>query len=321
MRFANKTTTGHCNVPQDTKKVKSADHDEDLAQWVKMQRMKKKYTDLRAKGIYVDPKNASISKERVDMLNSIGFQWILKEKPNLGWDKRFEQVLEYKSIHGHVNIPQSYVHVDPINPNVTNKLGRWVMKQRHEHSLKLRGMKTQLTDERQERLESIGFQWVATGYTKKSVPEFNATNKNDNANSNNGDDGGADKEDTNTTTTTRQQQLQQQLGDSAAANHNLHHPQQHLHPQAHYDTIDPHHHHHIDNAVVAGGGDGTGYYPMVLTNASATTQQGGLLPPHHDPHQQQHHQPNLHPPHHDGHHPHHHHPQGHEHHQGQQRWV
>jgi hypothetical protein len=43
------------------------------------------------------------------------------------------------------------------------------MKQRCQHSLKLRGEKSQLTDEREAKLNAIGFSWVAPGFSKKTV--------------------------------------------------------------------------------------------------------------------------------------------------------
>jgi hypothetical protein len=41
------------------------------------------------------------------------------------------------------------------------------MKQRSEYSLRLRGLKSQLTDERVEKLDSIGFSWVAPNFKRK----------------------------------------------------------------------------------------------------------------------------------------------------------
>lgn len=43
------------------------------------------------------------------------------------------------------------------------------MKQRCQHSLKLRGERSQLTDEREKKLNAIGFSWVAPGFSKKTV--------------------------------------------------------------------------------------------------------------------------------------------------------
>lgn len=63
-------------------------------------------------------------------------------------------------------VPFNYV-------NQHGRLGRWVNKQRHEMTLKLRGEKSQLTDERETRLNEIGFRWVAPGFQKKTVKDWN----------------------------------------------------------------------------------------------------------------------------------------------------
>lgn len=56
-------------------------------------------------------------------------------------------------------------------------------------TLKLRGEKSQLTNEREARLNEIGFRWVAPGFQKKTVKDwnnphetFNAAETNDNRN-------------------------------------------------------------------------------------------------------------------------------------------
>jgi hypothetical protein len=43
------------------------------------------------------------------------------------------------------------------------------IQQRCQHSLKLRNEKSQLTDEREKKLNDIGFSWVAPGFSKKTV--------------------------------------------------------------------------------------------------------------------------------------------------------
>lgn len=99
-------------------------------------------------------------KERQEKLEEIGFQWRIA-KPPVGWDNRFEQLKEYLRLNGDCNVPQSFPQDKPF--------GRWVMKQRCEHSQKMRGLKSQLTVEREARLNAIGFEWVAPGFHKKTV--------------------------------------------------------------------------------------------------------------------------------------------------------
>jgi hypothetical protein len=119
--------------------------------------------DLKAAGMR--PKRAKqrpcLSKEREAKLEAIGFQWKVAKTP-VGWERRFEQLLEYQRIHGDTNVPQSFP------PD--KSFGRWVMKQRCEYSLKLRNLKSQLTDDRERRLNEIGFSWVAPNFKRKTVP-------------------------------------------------------------------------------------------------------------------------------------------------------
>lgn len=61
------------------------------------------------------------------------------------WERRYQDLLEYKNMYGHCNVPQ----------NISDKpqLGYWVCKQRTEYQ---RGT---LNPERKRRLEEVGFQW------------------------------------------------------------------------------------------------------------------------------------------------------------------
>ena len=61
------------------------------------------------------------------------------------WGRRYNQLIEFKEVHGHCNVPQRYA------PNV--ELGRWVKDQR---TFKTKG---KLSEDRIELLEAIGFSW------------------------------------------------------------------------------------------------------------------------------------------------------------------
>jgi hypothetical protein len=100
-----------------------------LGRWVAAQRLAK-------------TKNFLIA-EREAKLNSIGFVWDLV---STDWDTRWEQLVEYKQANGdcNVSLKQSGQHI---------KLGTWVAKQRYLKK------KTQLSDEREEKLNAIGFCW------------------------------------------------------------------------------------------------------------------------------------------------------------------
>lgn len=66
------------------------------------------------------------------------------------WDKRYEQLVQFKLEHGHVCVPQKWAQ----NP----QLGAWVNKQRVKYKLHLR-RKGPLTEERVMLLQDLGFNW------------------------------------------------------------------------------------------------------------------------------------------------------------------
>jgi len=119
-----KNVHGHCNVPQKWRENPILGH------WVSRQRAAKKEGQLEQK--------------RIEKLNSIGFVWDVK---NASWEEMFAQLVEYKTVHGHCNVPNKY----PQNP----ELGRWVAVQR---TSKKNGT---LSGEYIERLDKIGFVWKA----------------------------------------------------------------------------------------------------------------------------------------------------------------
>jgi len=97
-----------------------------------------------------------MTDERVQKLESIGFQWSLsfgdvirgdKTRKNI-WDARFHELVAFKAKHGHCNVPSR-----------SGKLGRWVNRQREQYRLSKVGKSSYMTDERVQKLESIGFQW------------------------------------------------------------------------------------------------------------------------------------------------------------------
>jgi hypothetical protein len=119
-----KEANGDCNVSRrDRQNI-------ELGRWVAGQRQAKK-TFL-------------LSEEREAKLSSIGFAWsIISNK--VDWNVRFEQLVEYKEAVGDLNVPLKICR----NP----QLGRWVQLQRLENK------RNALTNERWEKLNSIGFDW------------------------------------------------------------------------------------------------------------------------------------------------------------------
>ena len=134
---------GHADVPQHFAKNRS------LGSWVNVQRNQYR---LRKGG-----KKSSITEERIQLLESVGFKWKTKRSyrteftMNTPWSVRFEELKEFVKRNGHANLPTKY----PTNAS----LPRWAENQRQQYRRRQEGKQSSMTDERIKLLESIGFQW------------------------------------------------------------------------------------------------------------------------------------------------------------------
>jgi len=119
-----KQVHGHCNVP-------STFEDKKLARWVSRQR---KIVD-------------TISEERKECLNQLGFCWRLLAKRH-SWQERFQQLMIFKAQHGHCNV--SNIHKNNVkHPGLRS----WIQEQRRKYKAGTLS-ETQIT-----QLEGIGFVW------------------------------------------------------------------------------------------------------------------------------------------------------------------
>ena len=64
-------------------------------------------------------RKATITRERIDRLNDIGFTWDPKEQ---AWDERYGQLQKYKDTHGNCSVPPGW--------SENKELGLWVSTQR-----------------------------------------------------------------------------------------------------------------------------------------------------------------------------------------------
>ena len=110
---------GSTNVPQTSKEYSK------LGLWVRRQRF------FYCKG--------KLSSERINLLNSIDFQWKLIE--TTPWMEMYRRLEAYKAQHKNTRVPRKY-QADP-------KLGFWVNKQRHSCK----------EQDRIELLNKLGFEW------------------------------------------------------------------------------------------------------------------------------------------------------------------
>ena len=128
---------GHCRVPRNY----SVDDDVKLGKWVNTQRTQYKN--------FLAGKYSPMTQERIDQLNSVGFEW---GTANTGWEGHFQKLVQFKDLHGHCRVPQNY-SVDDV------KLGKWVTKQRQHYQKYLAGKSSPMTQERIDALTKVGFHW------------------------------------------------------------------------------------------------------------------------------------------------------------------
>jgi hypothetical protein len=147
---AYKLQHGHCNVPK-------SHTDKSLHAWVRNQRDAKKQLEAGKRRLGRD----TMTQERMDALNSIGFQWVVGHQPNDAlWEQMFQALIEFKQQYGHTQVPTSH----------PGKLGKWVLNQRARRRLleKLgEGKAKGMTWARVEKLDAIDFVWEASGRRAK----------------------------------------------------------------------------------------------------------------------------------------------------------
>lgn len=133
-----------------------------LAIWARTQRSE--YAKLKRNV------KSNLNRSRVKKLDDIGFNWGLArlKRTSLAsqgyslaelWQKRYEQLLEYKARFGNTRCPQ-YWKEDP-------GLNRWVNEQRKTYMMRRMGRPSGMTDERQAKLEAIGFEWSIQDHSKR----------------------------------------------------------------------------------------------------------------------------------------------------------
>lgn len=108
---------GHCNVPDKWTQNFA------LSGWVGNQRQFKK--------------RGKLSKERMDRLERIGFVWNPRDA---AWEAMYTSLADFKSKHGHCNVPQKW--------EANRSLGVWVNTQRNRRN--------RLKKDRVDRLTRIG---------------------------------------------------------------------------------------------------------------------------------------------------------------------
>jgi len=117
----------------------------------------RKYNQDRQLGTWVSSqrtayKNGKLSEERTERLNSIGFDW---EPDKSEWMETYKRLVAYKEVHNNTNVPIRYDR-DP-------QLGRWISTQRTAYK------NNKLSEEREEMLNSIGFDWGSARTRRRKI--------------------------------------------------------------------------------------------------------------------------------------------------------
>ena len=108
-----------------------------LGRWVGQQREQyKKWRDG-------DP--ASISPERIEMLEKIDFVWNAQDAR---WRERLEELREHVNVNGNGCAPPRKTH---------NTLARWLNRQLEAYEKMKNGEKVTMNEERAEQLRKLGF--------------------------------------------------------------------------------------------------------------------------------------------------------------------
>jgi hypothetical protein len=133
----------HCSVPHTYPK------NAQLARWVKRQRRQYK---LRLEG-----RASTMTLERLDMLNDVGFIW---DSHDVNWREKLMELEAFRTKNGHCNVPSNHTE---------KKLATWVKCQRRQYKLYWDGKPSAMTPERILQLEKIGFEWEIRSPTTKDV--------------------------------------------------------------------------------------------------------------------------------------------------------
>lgn len=140
------------------RKVEKGD-DAVLANWIS--RLRENYRD-KNRGL-----KTNLTQERVDQLTQLGFVWCAIKDPEKAavrkpWAARFAELKQYVENHGHAMVPRSFP-----------ELGEWVHRMRREHKAFTGGQKSSMTQEKVDKMSSIGFVWVAhnrSAFAKHAYP-------------------------------------------------------------------------------------------------------------------------------------------------------
>lgn len=121
-----------------------------LARWVKRQRRQYK---LRK-----DNRASTMTSERLDLLNSVGFVW---DSHDVNWREKLDGLEAFRIGHRHCNVPSNFTD---------KKLATWVKCQRRQYKLYWDGKPSAMSPERILELEKVGFEWEIRATAPRNAP-------------------------------------------------------------------------------------------------------------------------------------------------------
>lgn len=133
---------GHCLVPHTYKENLA------LARWVKRQRYQYK--------LMLESKSSTMTPDRVKALDEIGFVW---DSQGAAWGDRLGELEQFRQQFMHCNVPSNFSD----NP----RLATWIKCQRRQYKLFLEGKPSNMTPQRIQHLERLGFEWGLRSYKKQ----------------------------------------------------------------------------------------------------------------------------------------------------------
>ncbi|KAL3811933.1 hypothetical protein ACHAXA_001580 [Cyclostephanos tholiformis] len=96
-----------------------------------------------------------LTRDRVERLDGIGFQWVVANPNTKSWEERFEDLREYQRMNGSTRVPRS------------GALGEWVHMQRRLYNKKDKNFLAS----RAPMLDDIGFEWHPRKHTVVSFED------------------------------------------------------------------------------------------------------------------------------------------------------
>ena len=97
--------------------------------------------------------HTGMTEERIRLLEAEDFIWDAFE---YSWDLKFEELISFAALNGHANVRETR------KGDANTPLARWATTQRRNFIKHKNGEPTSLTEEKIERLNSVGFSWDIT---------------------------------------------------------------------------------------------------------------------------------------------------------------